>query len=83
MKEFFDMRTFIKSCFSMAAASLLLISTQTVMAGSSKDKDKDDPVKKCQAACVSNKGNEAYEACMLQCKETHKNTGPAVPTIKK
>ena len=77
------MRTFIKSCFSVAAASVLLISAQTVMAESSKDKDKDDPVKKCQAACVSNKGNEAYEACMLQCKETYKNPRPAVPTIKK
>jgi len=77
------MRTFIKSCFSVMAASLLVVSMHANAAESSKDKDKKvDPVKKCQLECKSSKDNEAYEGCMLKCKETHKDTNPVVPQKK-
>lgn len=78
------MRTFIKSCFSVMAASLLVLSMHANAAESSKDKvKKDDPLTKCQLECKSKKDNESYEGCMLKCKETYKNKGPVAPTQNK
>jgi len=78
------MRTFIKSCFSVMAASLLAVSMHANAAESSRnmDKNKTDPVKKCQLECKSNKDNTTYEGCMLKCKETHKGINPVVPQKK-
>ena len=84
MKEFFKMRTFLKFCFSVMAASLLVVSMHANAAetSSNKEKNKNDPVRKCQLECKSNKDNAAYEGCMLKCKETHKDTNPVVPKKK-
>ena len=79
------MRTFIKSCFSVVAVSMLFIFAQNVMAESSKEKDKAvDPLRMCYEKCRGEKDKQAYdEACMMKCKETHQGTSPVVPTTKK
>lgn len=77
------MQTFLKSCFSLVVAGLLMVSLHAGAAGPSKDKNKDDPVKKCQAECLGIKDTAAYEGCMLKCKETNATSTPALPTIKK
>ena len=66
------------------AASLLAVSMHANAAESSRnmDKNKTDPVKKCQLECKSNKDNTTYEGCMLKCKETHKGINPVVPQKK-
>ena len=80
------MRTCVKSWLLMTGISLLLA---VPFAGAADvrtpDKDKAvDPLRMCQEKCRSAKDKQAYdEACMLKCKETHKGTSPAVPTIKK
>jgi hypothetical protein len=76
------MRTFIKSCFSVAAAGLLAISLHAGAAESSKDKN-NDPVKQCQAECRDIKNNAEYEGCLLKCKESFQSKTPTHPTIKK
>ncbi len=76
------MHTLIKSCFAVVVAGVLFSFSHLGMAVESdngKSKTEDDPVKKCQARCTSNKNNESYEACMLKCKETYKSTNPAPP----
>lgn len=79
------MRTFIKSCLSVMAAGLLVVSmhADADKTAISKEQLKNDPVIKCQLECNGNKDNAAYEACMLKCKETYKNTNPIVPQQKK
>lgn len=78
------MRTMIKICFSMMASGFLLVSVQAGAADSTKDKKiSDDPVKKCQLECKSNKDNEFYESCMLDCKKQGGNKGPVMPAPNK
>lgn len=44
----------------------------------------DDPVTICQKKCQGVKeGNDAYEACMLKCKENQKSAPPLVLPPKK
>ncbi len=44
----------------------------------------DDPVVVCQKKCQGVKGNDAYEACMLKCKDEARNNAPplALPLKK-
>ncbi len=77
------MRTFLKFCFSLAVAGLLAVTLSAGAVESSKDKDKVNPIKKCQAECVGIKDNLAYENCMLKCRETYTSTNPILPTINK
>jgi hypothetical protein len=78
------MRTYLKFCFSVMAAGLLVVSMHANAAETSmnKEKHKNDPVIKCQLECKSIKDNADYESCMLKCKETHKDTNPVVPQKK-
>jgi len=78
------MRIFVKSCFSVMAAGLLVVSMHANAEVTSKNKqtNKTDPVIKCQMECKSIKDNTAYENCMLKCRESHKDTNPIVPQKK-
>ena len=72
--------------FLLVAATGMLLASQW---GGATDRanhrkyDPNDPVLMCQKDCKSEKSNESYEACMLKCKETHKNQIPAAPYPKK
>ncbi|OGI53923.1 MAG: hypothetical protein A3D32_01870 [Candidatus Muproteobacteria bacterium RIFCSPHIGHO2_02_FULL_60_13] len=77
------MRTFIKSCFSVAVACLLTVSLQASAAESAMSKNKNEPLEKCKTDCLSIKDATAYEGCMVQCNKTYQSTTPALPTNKK
>jgi hypothetical protein len=76
------MLTSIRSCFLAVSVGLLLASVNAGAAESPKN-SADGPVQKCQAGCKIHKDNEAYEGCMLKCKETHKSALPVLPAPKK
>lgn len=74
------MHTFIKSCFTVAMAGVLLTFANLGMAMMlSKDKDKvDEVVKRCEMECKSNKDHKSYEGCMTKCYETHRSKNPTI-----
>jgi hypothetical protein len=72
--------------FLLATAAGFLSVTLPVSAAdrpNNKKVDVDDPVVKCQRSCQDDKKSEAYEACMLKCKDKNKKENPIVPEIKK
>jgi hypothetical protein len=78
------MFTSLRSCFLAASVGLLFVSLNAGAAESPKNKSRaEDPVKQCQAGCKVHNDNEAYEGCMLKCKETHKSTAPVSPAPRR
>jgi hypothetical protein len=72
--------------FLMAATAGFLSVTLPVSAADRPNNEKvneNDPVVKCQKSCQDEKKNEAYEACMLKCKDNDKKEKPIVPNMKK
>ncbi len=67
------MRKFAKSSLMVITAGLLFTSL-AANAVNNKPVDKNDPVVKCQEACKTNKDNESYENCMLECKKKDKKS---------
>jgi hypothetical protein len=72
--------------FLLTAATFFLSVTLPVSAADRPNNEKvneDDPVVKCQKSCQDDKKSEAYEACMLKCKDKHKKENTMVPDMKK
>lgn len=79
------MHTFIKSCFTVAVAGMLLTFANLGMSMmTDRDKNKtDEAVKKCQVECKSDKDHKSYEGCMTKCIETHMSKNSVIPGNKK
>ena len=76
----------VKFFLMSAAAGFLSIALPLSAADHPKNEkvNEDDPVVKCQRSCQDDKKNEAYEACMLKCKDEYKKKeNSMVPDMKK
>lgn len=76
------MHILVKSFLSLTAAGLLFATVQVSAAESSKA-GTSDQLNMCMEGCKSSKDNLAYEACVIQCQQTHKKTNKSEPKSPK